>query len=456
MDPVNSMAQDVIDCRNEVRALLGRQAAGEKLSESERAKLAAAQKRLPELEQAHADERARIDADVAETLARSRARGYNAFGERVPGAGVEDEPGATVLPALPVRTRAALARLYPQASADPAQRNEEWRGVLAAALGGQPLHPAILAATATEGVPSDGGFLVSPSVAAGIFTRASEGSVWLRIGARLEPMESEEKVVNAIDDADETDDAEGGLEAAWKGEGADSTAQTLQFRQVALHARKLVVLAAASNELVEDSRDYVTALEDALGRGIAKKFDKAVLSGTGAGMPLGILNSPATITVAAEGGQLASTFVWENAVDMWAALAPGSHERAWWLAHPTVLPQALSMSLTIGTGGTVPRGALEAGGPTGLQLLGRPFLVTSRVKALGSVGDVILVDPTQIAVGVRRGLAIERSTHAYFSSDRLAVRGKFRGDARPFWEKARTLVDSGGTVSPIVVLAARA
>jgi HK97 family phage major capsid protein len=199
----------------------------------------------------------------------------------------------------------------------------------------------------------------------------------------------------------------------------------------------------------------VLALEAALSRAIGKKFDRAVLSASGAGSPLGILSSAATITVSKETNQEAASFVWENATKMWSRLAPGSHERAWWLIHPTVLPQGLSMSLAIGTGGTQPRGAFEAGGPTGYMLLGRPVLVTSRVKTLGTKGDVILVDPTQIAVGVRRGIAIERSEHAFFSSDRLAIRGKFRGDARPIWDKARTLVEGSTTVSPIVVLEAR-
>lgn len=179
------------------------------------------------------------------------------------------------------------------------------------------------------------------------------------------------------------------------------------------------------------------------------------MSGTGAGHPLGVLNAPATITVNKESGQPASTFKWENATRMWSRLAPGSHERAWWLLHPTVLPQALSMSLTIGTAGTQPRGAFENGGPTGYLLLGRPALITSRVKPLGSKGDVVLVDPSQLVLGVRRAIAIERSEQALFTSDRLAIRGKVRGDSQPFWERARTLPDNGGTVSPYVVLEAR-
>ena len=112
------------------------------------------------------------------------------------------------------------------------------------------------------------------------------------------------------------------------------------------------------------------------------------------------------------------------------------------------------VTTTASAAGIQPRAAFESGGPTGYQLMGRPVVVTSRVSVLGDKGDIILVDPTQLAIGVRRGLSIERSPHVYFTSDSLAIRGRFRGDARPLWEKARTLV-STGTVSPIVTLEAR-
>ena len=224
-----------------------------------------------------------------------------------------------------------------------------------------------------------------------------------------------------------------------------------------------MVLAVTSSELAEDATpDYLVQLELALGRAIGKKFDRAALTGTGAGQPLGILNAPATITVSKEGGQAAATLKWENVVKMWARLAPGCHERTFWLMHPSVLPQALMMVLTIknvaGTenvGGAPHAGMFQAGGPTGYMLLGRPVVLTSRVKALGTAGDLILVDPTQVVIGIRRGITIDRSIHAYFTSDAIAVRGKFRGDAQPAWEKARTLVEGSDTVSPYVILETR-
>ncbi len=372
---------------------------------------------------------------------------------------LEDDVDARALASLPrlsARTSRAMSRLYGGVAAVPAEtRARNWAGVVAAALGGAPLSASLVAATATEGFGPDGGFTVSAEVASQIFARAVEMSVWARIGARVEPMTSNERIVPALTDDDETDDSEAGLTAGWTGEGDEATPQVMKLRRVVLNAKKLMILAASSNELGDDAPSYLEELELALSRAIAKKFDRAVLSAPGGGAPLGLLNAAATITVTKESGQTAAQFLWENAVKMWARLAPGSHENAWWLMHPTVLPQALSMTLAAGTAGFQPRGAFEAGGPTGYTLLTRPVVITSRVKPLGTKGDVILVDPSQVAIGIRRGITVERSEHAFFSSDRLAVRARFRGDAQPFWNKPRTLVEGNTTVSPYVVLESR-
>jgi HK97 family phage major capsid protein len=147
---------------------------------------------------------------------------------------------------------------------------------------------------------------------------------------------------------------------------------------------------------------------------------------------------------------------------MWSRLAPGCHERAYWLAHPSVLPQLLTMHAVIenvaGTenvGGFQPLGAFQAGGPTGYTLMSRPVVITGRVKPLSTKGDVVLLDPTQYAIGIRRGITVDRSPHVYFSSDRLAIRGKLRADALPLWETSRTLQEGSDKVSPYVTLATR-
>jgi HK97 family phage major capsid protein len=322
----------------------------------------------------------------------------------------------------------------------------------------------VVAAAGTEGIGSEGGFAVAPEVARGLFVRAFEGSVLARIGVRFEPMLSLTKRVVGLDDDDETDDAEAGLKAQWTPEAGGQNVQVLRLRGAELTAHKLMVLAAISGELAEDAdADFVPQLEAAVSRSISKKLDRECLTlGNGAGRPLAILNADATVTVSKEAAQPAATLLWINVCRMWARLAPGSHENAWWLMHPSVLPAALTMFLAIknvaGTenvGGSQPAGVFEAGGPTGYRMLGRPVVVTSRCKPLGTKGDVILLDPTQYAFGVRRQISLDRSPHLYFDSDKIALRARWRGDGQPLWDKSRTLAEGADTVSPFVVLETR-
>ena len=230
----------------------------------------------------------------------------------------------------------------------------------------------------------------------------------------------------------------------------------MKLRRVQLRANKLLVLAAVTNELGDDAGAGASApSRPALGRALGKKFDRAVLSGTGAGMPLGLLNAPATITVSKEVGQAAATFYWDNATRMWSRLAVGCHENAVWLAHPTTPPQLLSMNLPIGTGGVQPAAAFAAGGPTAASQ-GRLVVITSRVKALGTKGDVILVDPTQVAIGIRWEISIEKSEYSWILLERRARDPReVPGDAQPMWEKARTRPEGSETESPDVTLETR-
>lgn len=291
-DRINEARQAVLDHRNEWRALLAKQAEGHKLGDAEQKRSEQLAALIPKLEQDVLDEQKRLDAMDAQARAKAAATGYTSLGVpyRPPtngDAGEDDAPAVSSLPPLPSRTRAALARLYPQASADREQHAQEWRGVLAAVLGGQPMHPAILAATASEGVPADGGFLTTVEVARGVMTRAFEASVFVRIGVPVVPMMSDERVANALDDADETDDAEATVQSEWKDEGSEASAQVVKVRQIKLRARKLLVLAIASNELSEDAPDYVDALEAASRARSARSSTGRSCPGPGPATPSG-------------------------------------------------------------------------------------------------------------------------------------------------------------------------
>ncbi|MBN2372079.1 MAG: phage major capsid protein [Vicinamibacteria bacterium] len=365
----------------------------------------------------------------------------------------DDDPPSPSLPPLPRRTVRTISALFSGASADPTAGMTGMRETLSRCVNGHALAGPL--ALGTEGVPTDGGFAVPDATARDIFSRTAEQSLWLRIGARLESMVSSELKIAALDDSTDVDDEVAALKAGWTGEGVASSAQTLKLRRVDLHAGKLVVYASATNELVEDGRSYLETLMTALSSAIAKKLDRSILIGSGLGMPLGILNAPACVTVDKAIGQAAASLEWCNICSMFAALASGSHEKAVWVVHPSCLPELLSMAINAGTAGFAPRPGFESDGKGGYTLLGRPAFVSSRVNALGQRGDILLIDGSQICIGIRKDITIDTSLHVLFDSDSLTVRARFRGDSRPLWDSAKVLADGVTTVSPIVTLAAR-
>ena len=463
MEKLQTLSVALEDTKAAAREILGAASADKRpLSQTERTSAAALTAQIETIERELAAEREQVahNRDHAPAVNWPAGEGPRDRGD------VEDDeaPALGNLPKMPARSARAIERLFAGVPSRPAAEvREKLRSSVLAILGGQSLHPDIVAASQTEGVGSEGGYMVASEVSRDIFRRSLEQSVYVRAGCRIEPMISDQKLIPAWDDADETNDAEAAIVAHWTSEAEAMTPQVARMRAIELRAKKLSCIAAASAELAEDAPDFLPALETVLSNAIAKKFDRSVLTGGGAAEPMGILASSATVSVAKEvaPAQPASTILWPNIVKMWAALAPGLHEEAVWLAHPTTLPQLLNLQVKVlnqagaeYVGGSFP-GVFESGRDGTYRMLGRPVYITSRVKVLGQPGDLILFAPSQIAIGIRRSIELARSPHVYFASDQIAVRARFRGDVSPLWNTTRTLVGSGGTVGFAVVIAVR-
>ena len=138
---------------------------------------------------------------------------------------------------------------------------------------------------------------------------------------------------------------------------------------------------------------------------------------------------------------------------MMASMFAGSFSNSIWICHQTTIPQLLTLSLAVGTGGNVIPVMSETNGQ--FTMLTRPVLFTEKTEALGTKGDVLLVDLSQYCVGLRSGMSFETSIHIHFTTDELLSRIIERHDGQPLWNEALTLADGTTTVSPFVVLADR-
>jgi HK97 family phage major capsid protein len=305
--------------------------------------------------------------------------------------------------------------------------------------------------TASETVPSDGGLSVPDQFAAWLLDASLEEEI-VRPRATVWPMKSETLKVPGFDAATHTSSLYGGLTGTWIAELGISTEVFAKLRQIQLSAKKLACYTAASNELVADGVDYERQIQAALVKTIAWYLDYAFIQGTGAGQPLGIVNDPALITVTKETGQKASTVVFENCVKMYARLAPQCMNKAVWLASQTTVPQLLTMSLAVGTGGApIQPAVLQENGK--FSLLGKPVIFSEKIPALGSLGQLMLVDLSQYTIGMRKEISLDKSIHPGWTTDTASYRAIVRADGQGSWDKAIT-PKAGDSLSWCVALAA--
>jgi HK97 family phage major capsid protein len=313
-----------------------------------------------------------------------------------------------------------------------------------------------LQAAQQEDVPSSGGFAVPTEFAAMLLDAAIEDSIVLP-RATVYPMTSESKVIPCFDGFDHSASLYGGFVGQWTTELAGLTVTAAKLRQMTLVAKKLFIMGQSSNELLADA---VNGFEGQLGQAMIKAtswfLDLAMLTGSGAGRPLGVLNDPALITVAKESAQDAATIVFTNCAKMYARLHPACFKNAVWVVNSTALPQMLAMtftSLSAVDGLRAP--AVTQADDGSFRLFTRPVLVTEKLAPLGTLGDIVLADFSQYIVGLRQGASLEKSNSAGFLNDSSYFRIIERCDSQGSWKSAVT-PKNGDSLSWCVTLATRA
>jgi HK97 family phage major capsid protein len=309
----------------------------------------------------------------------------------------------------------------------------------------------LLNSSMVEGIPEFGGYSVPEEYGAFLMDKSLESEI-IRPRATVWAMGSETKKVPAFDGADRSTNLFGGISGEWLEEGQTGTRKVAKLRLIQLTAKKLACFSQASNELIADGMSFEEMLAGALIKGIGWYMDYAFINGTGDGQPLGILNDPALITVVKEEDQSAATITYQNVVNMFSRLAPSCFSNAVWLANPSVIPQLLTMTITIGTGGAqIPVFKEEA---SRFTLLGKEIIFTEKCPALGAKGDLILADLSQYAIGIRKEIALDRSNVPGWMEDMTDYRVIVRVDGQGTWDKPVT-PKNGTTLSWAVALEAR-
>ena len=306
----------------------------------------------------------------------------------------------------------------------------------------------------SEGIPSAGGFAV-PTQYIGAFLDSSLESEIVRPRARIVPMSSDEAKTPAFDGSDHSSTRFGGLLARWGSEGGSLTESTPKLREITLNARKLYIYTVTSNEVAADGQQLGSQLTEAMASEAGFVWDDAMLNGDGAGKPLGALNAanPSLIVQAKEAGQAATTVVYENCLKMMSRMPAKNFLNSVWVAHVSTIPQLMTQSVTVGTGGSTVPMLQEKSGK--FSMLTRPVIFSEKMAQLGTQGDIALCDFSQYVIGLRQDVQLATSEHIKFDEDRLAFRVTLRVAGQSSWNNAITPKNGTDTLSPFVTLAVR-
>lgn len=312
-------------------------------------------------------------------------------------------------------------------------------------------HPGLINAMG-ETVPSDGGFLIPSETASKIHAVSLENELVMP-RCYVQPMKSNECKVPGMVIGDHSTALFGGFTASYTAEAGTINEADPKARSMTLTGKKLTGMIRFSSELAADTTGGFQQIIDICGKGLGWYRDKSFLKGSGAGEPLGILNSNCLITVDADLGQDPATVTYNNICNMVGRLFAGSFSNSVWVVHQSAIPQLLALTIPVGTGGSYVPVLKENG--TGWSLMTRPVIFTEKTEPLGTKGDIMLCDFSQYVVGLREGMRFDTSIHAHFTTDEILARLIERHDGMPLWDSALTLADGSTTVSPFVTLAAR-
>lgn len=316
-----------------------------------------------------------------------------------------------------------------------------------------------------EGVGADGGFIIPPTFSANIWQKVNGID---RLLARCTPLTTDGNSLTIPKDETTPWDTTKGVQVYWEGEGQTIPGSKPSFEMGQLRLSKLTALVPVSEEMMQDASGLESWLNAKAPQKMTSKINTAIISGSGAGQPLGIIPGysavgASVVQQAKETSQPAGTVWFANINKMWARMYAPWRGNAVWLVNQDVEPQLEGMAF-VGNGITptaasstpvyLPPGGI-ADAPYG-RLKGRPVVPIEACSAVGTLGDIILCDLSQYwALTKAGGIQSDTSIHLYFDQALTAFRFIFRVNGQPAWSSTIARQNGSNTLSWAVALQAR-
>jgi HK97 family phage major capsid protein len=327
-------------------------------------------------------------------------------------------------------------------------------------------NPMIAASGLNTSVGSEGGFLVRTDFSAALLDRAMEEAVLANRCTTIDIGDGSDGI--ELPYVDETSRATGsrwgGVQVYRRAEADTVTASKPKFGLLEIRLEDLMGICYTTDRAMRDATSLGQIIQKAFAAEFAFKVDDEIVRGTGAGQALGLLNSPALVSVAKETSQVAATLVAENVIKMRARLRPRNRANSVWYINQELETQLPQMNIKIkNVAGSENVGGfgvyMPANGLSGSQydtLFGRPIIPIEQCEALGTKGDILLCDLGEYLLIRKGALETQESIHVRFLYGENTFRFTYRINGAPAWKAPLTPYKGSATQSPFITLDTRA
>jgi HK97 family phage major capsid protein len=303
-----------------------------------------------------------------------------------------------------------------------------------------------------ETIPSQGEFLLEPTISAEFLKPLHEEGPLTRLARRM-PVgpNSISGWINGIDETSRaTGSRWGGVRGYWLSEGDAMTASQPKFKRINWELNQLAVLQYVTDNMLRDSNLMDSVIRESSMEELKFLVNDAFMRGSGAGQPKGILNGGALISAVRTD---ANEIDHDDLIRVVSRLDPRAYARMKWLATPAAMAQIDKLNFTAGSTGILsPYVTYDANGVT--RLRGAEVIYNEFSPSLGAVGDILLIDPADYLYWEGAGIEGASSIHVQFLTNQTVFRFIYRVDGMPATTTALTPYQSTDTVSPYVALAA--
>lgn len=318
---------------------------------------------------------------------------------------------------------------------------------------GQKQHPRLKALKAvqgaSEGVPTDGGLLLEPTLSTEVMMPMHDEGVFYADVRKLPvSANSNSGWINGVDETSRaTGSRWGGVRGYRLAEGDTVTKSKPTFRRIQWELKKYGVLVYGTDELLMDASQFSAVVNQAAREELVFMVNDDIMNGLGVSGAQGVMQSGALITVTRDTG---ASILGTDISAMWQRMSIRNKPRAKWYVNSETAPQLDKLFAVGSTTVLFPYAGYTAEGVR--TLYGRPVVETEFNAALNTTGDILLADMSEYLLWEKGGVESASSIHVEFLTDQEVFRFLYRADGQTALASAITPYKGTNTQSPFVVL----